>query len=200
MFERFTKDARTVVVCAQEEARALGHGRIDPGHLLLGIAAQEQAPGAATLARFGATAEALRGAVAASKSPAGPFDEEDAEVLRTLGIDLTAVRDRAEQVFGPGALDAPPPAAAPEEQGGGGLLRGRKGGTPHIPFDRAARKALEQSLRAAVERKDRAIGTEHVLLGILDARDGAAADVLGRLGTDPETVRAALLTDLAAAA
>ncbi|MGW3960898.1 Clp protease N-terminal domain-containing protein, partial [Amycolatopsis sp. NPDC005003] len=37
MFERFTGDARRVVFLAQEEARALGHGRCGPEHLLLGL-------------------------------------------------------------------------------------------------------------------------------------------------------------------
>lgn len=37
MFERFTDEARQVVVHAQEEARALGHDSVDGVHLLLGI-------------------------------------------------------------------------------------------------------------------------------------------------------------------
>ena len=37
MFERFTDEARRVVVHAQEEARALGHDSIGGAHLLLGI-------------------------------------------------------------------------------------------------------------------------------------------------------------------
>jgi ATP-dependent Clp protease ATP-binding subunit ClpA len=37
MFERFTPDARTVVVHAQEHARRLGHRYIGCEHLLLGI-------------------------------------------------------------------------------------------------------------------------------------------------------------------
>ena len=37
MFERFTDDARQVVVHAQEEARRLGHDHLGTEHLLLGI-------------------------------------------------------------------------------------------------------------------------------------------------------------------
>jgi ATP-dependent Clp protease ATP-binding subunit ClpC len=37
MFERFTDEARQVVVYAQEEARALGHDSLGTAHLLLGI-------------------------------------------------------------------------------------------------------------------------------------------------------------------
>ncbi|MFI9203037.1 Clp protease N-terminal domain-containing protein [Streptomyces sp. NPDC053048] len=202
MFERFTKDARVAIISAQEEARALGHGRIGPGHLLLGVTTCSGATGTATLIRLGITPEALRDALAAAGAPAAPFDEEDAQALRAFGIDLEAVRGQAEKVFGPGALDSPPPAPAGE---GRGFLRGRESGSPvarkpHIPFEREAKKALEQSLRATLERKDRSIGTEHVVLGVLDAGGGATADVLGRLGTDPAAVRAGLLADLDRAA
>ena len=37
MFERFTDEARSVIVLAQEAARGLGHNAIDPAHLLLGV-------------------------------------------------------------------------------------------------------------------------------------------------------------------
>ena len=38
MFERFSDQARQVVVLSQEEARALGHGVIGTEHILLGLA------------------------------------------------------------------------------------------------------------------------------------------------------------------
>jgi ATP-dependent Clp protease ATP-binding subunit ClpC len=37
MFERFTDEARVVVVHAQDEVRLLGHDRIGTEHLLLGL-------------------------------------------------------------------------------------------------------------------------------------------------------------------
>ncbi|MBH1938320.1 hypothetical protein I5Q34_29375 [Streptomyces sp. AV19] len=55
MFERFTKEARVVVVVAQEEARLLNHPRIGAEHLLLAVATRGDAPGAGTLARLGIT-------------------------------------------------------------------------------------------------------------------------------------------------
>ncbi|MEU7134326.1 Clp protease N-terminal domain-containing protein [Streptomyces sp. NPDC046261] len=105
------------------------------------------------------------------------------------------MRGRAEDAFGPGALDAPPAGPAPRR------LFGRGGtATAHIPFTRRAKKALERSLREALELRDRRIGVEHVLLGILDAEDKATAGVLRRLGTDPATLRAGVLADLRRAA
>ncbi|WP_414167586.1 Clp protease N-terminal domain-containing protein [Streptoverticillium reticulum] len=181
MFERFTKEARTVVVLAQEEARMLHHSWIGSEHLLLGIASRTGAPGAATLERLGVTPSACRAAL--TPAGAGELDEEDAAALGAIGIDLSAVRDRVEEVFGPGALD-----------------RTKSVPKGHIPFTPRAKKVLERSLREAKARKDNVIGTQHVLLGILDPEDKQTSALLVRLGTDMESVRAGLLAELEQAA
>ncbi|WP_437113779.1 Clp protease N-terminal domain-containing protein [Streptomyces roseoverticillatus] len=198
MFERFTRDARIAVVQAQEEARMLGHAWIGSEHLLLGVLGQAGAPAVAAPARFGLTPEACRSALA----PAGPLGTGDAEALRAFGIDLEAVRARAEDTFGPGALDRPGP---PEERRRilpfGGRRRGDEPGRKgHIPFTPRAKKALERSLREALARKERHIGAEHVLLGILDPDDKVTAGVLRKLGTDTATVRNGILQELPRAA
>ncbi|GGR29644.1 Clp protease N-terminal domain-containing protein [Streptomyces netropsis] len=197
MFERFTKEARFAVIQAQEEARDLAHTWIGSEHLLLAIATRTGAPGATTLARLGITHAALR----ATLTPAGPLDGGDAEALRALGIDLDAVRARAEERFGPGALG--PRQEEPQARRVfpfGRHKGGAKGSKGHIPFTPRAKKALERSLREALARKDHHIGVEHVLLGVLAPEDAVTAGVLRRLGTDPETVRAGLMADLDAAA
>ncbi|MGK5732286.1 Clp protease N-terminal domain-containing protein [Streptomyces sp. URMC 124] len=197
MFERFTRDARVAVVQAQEEARALGHAWIGSEHLLLGVLMQDGAPGVATLARFGITHEACRSAVA----PAGALGTDDAEALRALGIDLEAVRTRAEGAFGPGALDLPgPPQERPRILPFGRRRSEPAAGKGHLPFTPRAKKALERSLREALARKDRRIGAEHVLLGILDPGDKVTDGVLRKLGTDAAAVRSGVLADLPHAA
>ncbi|MFC5147014.1 Clp protease N-terminal domain-containing protein [Streptomyces aureoversilis] len=197
MFERFTRDARVAVVQAQEEARTLGHPWIGSEHLLLGVLMQDGAPGVATLARFGITPERCRSAVA----PAGALGTDDAEALRAFGIDLEAVRAQAEGTFGPGALDRTGP---PEERRRRflpfGRRRGEPGGQGHIPFTPRAKKALERSLREALARKERHIGAEHVLLGILHPDDKVTGGVLRKLGTDAVAVRNGILADLPGAA
>ncbi len=203
MFERFSKDARAAVVGAQEEARTLGHARIGTEHLLLAVVGRTGAPGATTLARLGITPEACRAAIASTAPPPGDghFDEDDAEALRVFGIDLEAVRGRAEDTFGPGALDAPPPPEAGPRR----LFRlGRKpaegGGRPHVPFAPRAKEALKGALREAVELRSNRIGIEHVLLGVLACDDTVTSDVFRRLGADREAVRADVLADLRRAA
>ncbi|MEU1311600.1 Clp protease N-terminal domain-containing protein [Streptomyces cinnamoneus] len=104
------------------------------------------------------------------------------------------MRGRAEDAFGRGALDAAPPPA-PETRRLFGRDRKR-----HLPFTRRARKALERSLREALERRDDRIGVEHVLLGVLDTEDRATAGLFRRLGTDTAAVRADVVADLGRAA
>jgi ATP-dependent Clp protease ATP-binding subunit ClpC len=50
MFERFTDQARRVVVLAQEEARLLNHDYIGTEHLLLGLIHEAQGAAAGSAA------------------------------------------------------------------------------------------------------------------------------------------------------
>nr|WP_017571383.1 Clp protease N-terminal domain-containing protein [Nocardiopsis halotolerans] len=137
MFERFTAEARRVVVLAQEEARELRHRNIGTDHMLLGLLG----------VREGIAARALGALVVDHESAL-------AEVAGTAG--------RRKRLFKP--------------QG-------------HIPFTTETRKALEESLREAIRLGHHHIGTEHLLLGLLRPKHGAAVSVLSGLGAPPELVR-----------
>jgi ATP-dependent Clp protease ATP-binding subunit ClpC len=65
MFERFTGNARHVVVQAQEEARAFGHAYIGTEHLLLGVLLAD-GPGGEALRELGLEAGAVRERIAAA--------------------------------------------------------------------------------------------------------------------------------------
>jgi ATP-dependent Clp protease ATP-binding subunit ClpC len=60
MFERFTSEARRVVVLAQEEARDLNHNYIGTEHLLLGLLHEGRGAAANALASMDITLEAAR--------------------------------------------------------------------------------------------------------------------------------------------
>jgi hypothetical protein len=88
MFERFTEQARRVVVAAQEEARMLGHNHIGSEHLLLGLLHEQEGVAAQVLAESGVTVEAARAQVAelagpGDKSPSGhiPFTQRAKKIL-----------------------------------------------------------------------------------------------------------------------
>jgi ATP-dependent Clp protease ATP-binding subunit ClpA len=63
MFERFTDEARRVVVLAQEEARLLNHNYIGTEHLLLGLIHEGEGVAARALESLGISLEAVRAQV-----------------------------------------------------------------------------------------------------------------------------------------
>ncbi|MGP3989949.1 Clp protease N-terminal domain-containing protein [Streptomyces sp. 3N207] len=195
MFERFSKEARDVVIRAQDEANSLGHDWIGTEHLLLAALHHPEQPGAATLVRLGISTASCRAAVAGvvpgAQEDLGP---EDAEALRALGIDLEAVRRRAEESFGEGALDSG------RAKRGRGRGKGEGTLTRHVPFAARAKKVLKQALREAVARKDRGIGVAHLVLGVLRSEDNISLALFARLGIEPGMVRELVLDDLRTAA
>lgn len=185
MFERFTTAAREVVSRAATLAAGMGQRNIGTEHLLLAIMDTPQRPstGAAVLAQFGIDSEAVRKAIMQrSAGPDAPFSDADAEALAKVGIDLAEVLARIDKLAGP-----PPAGSTP------GRLRSRPL-TPH------AKKALQLSLREAIWLKSPAIGTEHLLLGLIRGEDAMAAQILAELGARPDRLRAAILVAIAEAA
>jgi ATP-dependent Clp protease ATP-binding subunit ClpA len=174
MFERFTRQAREVVVQAQAAARRLDDDHIGDEHLLLGLLAGDAAArgvAATVLADLGVTAAAVQRELAARRARPG-LGPADAAALEAIGIDLDAIRRKAEEAFGAGALQR--------------ATRRRRGRLPLTP---SAKRALGASLREAVGLGDGAIGVEHLLLGLLRQPDQLVAATLAALGAPPETVR-----------
>lgn len=146
MYEQFDEPARAAVAIAQDEARALGHGRVGTEHLLLGV----------LRARGGRAADVLHG----------------------LGVDHQAALAHVMRIEG--MAEAPPAG--------------------DLPLTARSQEALELAMREAYELRADAVGTEHVLLGLLDERAGLAVRVLADTGLTPEGVRAELLTGVASGA
>jgi ATP-dependent Clp protease ATP-binding subunit ClpA len=59
----------------------------------------------------------------------------------------------------------------------------------HVPFSTSAKKALELSLREALQFGHSYIGSGHLLLGLLREEKGTAARVLAELGIDLDNAR-----------
>ena len=57
-----------------------------------------------------------------------------------------------------------------------------------IPYSPLAKKALVGARKEMRRLGDNTLGTEHVLLGILDNADGMAVRMLARMGIAPETL------------
>ena len=75
--------------------------------------------------------------------------------------------------------------------------RGKEVVKGHIPFTPRAKKVLELSLRQAMKLGHDDIGTEHVLLGLLDEGEGVAAQILlSEVPGGIETIEQRLLSRL----
>jgi ATP-dependent Clp protease ATP-binding subunit ClpC len=94
-----------------------------------------------------------------------------AQALAALDVTLAAARAEVEHRIG----------------------RGSKAPAGYIPFTPRAKKTLELSLHEALELAHSSIGTEHILLGMLqaetDAGPGAGLEVLQVLGAQPDAIR-----------
>jgi ATP-dependent Clp protease ATP-binding subunit ClpA len=178
MFERFTKDARAVVMGAVEHRERSGEDRVDEAHLLLALLDREGSRGSFALASLGPAdcRDSVAGALAEARRRGG-LSRADADALSGLGIDLTVIVSRVEEAHGAGAL-----AGGRKD---GGLWPGRR------PFSRGAKDLLAESLRIAVAHHDRHIGDEHLLLA-LTARPGVPAEVLADHGVTYDGVRRVL--------
>jgi ATP-dependent Clp protease ATP-binding subunit ClpA len=169
MFERFTGDARAVVVGAQQVARDTGSRNTDTRHLLVALL-EDSGPVSRALREARVDVERIA-ARARTDLRAGGLD---ADALAGLGIDLDAVRRQAEVVFGPEALER-----------AGATRRG------HIPFTPDAKKALELALREAIRLKQKTIHSGHLVLGILRA-DSPGRSLLVQAGVDTDALRKAV--------
>jgi hypothetical protein len=94
-----------------------------------------------------------------------PIDPTDA--LSALGIDVEQLRRRLEATFGTGAVEAAERRVRRRPHWRGGHPRPRP-----LCVYLLARRSFEFAVRFADDRRDAAIGPEHLLYGVLrDARD-----------------------------
>jgi ATP-dependent Clp protease ATP-binding subunit ClpA len=181
VFERFTSQARSVVVRAEEESRRLQHRHIGTEHLLLGLLGPDAGSAGALLRDAGLDLDGVREEVARRVAAPPPLlSDEDVAALRTVGIDVEAVLDRMQAAFGPDAVRAPEPLGRRRCPRWGA---GRPRVTPRV------RKVLELSLREAIRLHDGSIGSEHLLLGLLRDGRGVAVDLLTDAGVDLDRLR-----------
>ncbi|MEU3774057.1 Clp protease N-terminal domain-containing protein [Streptomyces sp. NPDC032472] len=184
MFERFTRDARDTVTGAVAEARQGGDAKVTEEHLLRALMAQ------GVLDPLGVDRAAVTADLAAARRRGG-MSRADEEALAGLGIDLGEIVSRIEEAHGAGAL-AP---AAPRRRTLGSSVRSALGRPEpvkrHVPFAEGAKKALEQSLRIAVGRRDNRITARHLLLALITA-PGTAAEVLADHGVTYAAAEAGL--------
>jgi ATP-dependent Clp protease ATP-binding subunit ClpA len=209
MFERFSDQARHVVVTAQDEARELDHNYIGTEHLLLGLLAATDSLAGASLTDLGYTSDDVRAAVEAAvgrgkTSPAAhiPFTPRAKKVLElalrealqlkhgyigTEHILLGMLREgqgRAAQILG----DKHPLGRIRED-----VLARIESPTPRQAHGASRTTAAHEVLTVAAELAgETPVGSHHILEAILQQPDSAAAKVLSSAGIDLDQLAAEL--------
>jgi len=186
MFERFTKDARAVVLGAVEHAERMGAETVEEQHMLLALLDREGSRGSFALASLGLDRqkESVKEALAEARRRGG-LSRAEVDALSGLGVDLSEILSRVEEAHGVGALGAD----GKDKGRGKGWWSGFIGG--HRPFARGAKGLLTESLRIATAHKDRHIGDEHLLIA-LTSRPGVPAEVLADHGVTYASLRRVL--------
>jgi ATP-dependent Clp protease ATP-binding subunit ClpA len=193
VFDRFTAGARQCVVLAQHEAIRLHHHYVGTEHLLLGLLGDGAGVGGQVLAEMGANADAMRRAIVEMIGLGPEFI--DSQALAAIGINLEDVRARVEETFGPGALDLRP-LRVRRRRWPRPLRRrscDRSHGSAYLSFTPRTKKVLELALREALGLRHDHVGTEHILLGLVEEREGVAVQLLIDRGIRPADVRARVL-------
>jgi ATP-dependent Clp protease ATP-binding subunit ClpA len=179
MLERFTRNARDVVLRAHEVTRRSGAAEVSPSHVFEAVVEADGVLAVHVLEDLGAPRDKVRRVVRglAGHRP-GALSEDDAEALRLLGIDLDEVMRRIDHDLG-----------GQEEVAalGPGQVRHSR---PR--FAKASKKVLELSLREAIRLGDGFIGTEHILLGLVRAGDPVVLGTLEAFDLTPDDVRRAV--------
>jgi hypothetical protein len=73
---------------------------------------------------------------------------------------------------------------------------GKKAPRGHIAFGPESKEAIEQARRAAAGLGHDWVGTEHLLLGLIRAEDGRAAQILRTLGFTPDELHETIKTEI----
>ncbi len=188
MFERFTEDARAVVVDALTHAKRLQHNFIGCEHILLALASRDDAVGE-TLRGGGVTAAKIEAILLGETGPGRDlFARLDQEALASVGIDVTAVREAVEAAFGQDALRMLHHYAhRPRSRRFPPWRRPRDGRRPFTP---RAKDCLSGALKQATRAHDNFIGTEHIAHAALSMKHSAVPRILAALGASPDTLRA----------
>jgi ATP-dependent Clp protease ATP-binding subunit ClpA len=161
--------AERYLAAGAAEARRLGHNYVGTEHVLAVLIRDPESSAVRVLAERGVSVGAVEAALAGWLSARDDPARIDPEALAALGIDFDAVRDRLEQIFGPGALE-----------------RSRSSCLGICP---RLKLALAYALDHAAER---VLDDTHVVLGMLSVPDSVAARVLAEVGVTFEAVRAAV--------
>lgn len=133
MFERFSQEARDVLVLAKDEAERFKHAQLGTEHLLVALS---------------------------------HHDTNASRVFAGLGVTTVNIRRQIVEVVGHG--DKPSPG--------------------RLPFTANARKVIDEAAKSSLSFGHDHVGTEHLLLAIVEFFPSNGFRALTRAGADPDEV------------
>jgi ATP-dependent Clp protease ATP-binding subunit ClpC len=209
MFERFTAEARTVVIRAQEEARELQHSYIGTEHILLGLFASSTSVAAQALRKLGVTALSVKTAVEADVgrgegAPPGhiPFTKRAKKVLELslrealqfkhnyIGTEhiLLALEREGEGLAAKILAAQVVPDLGSIRTTVRELIDSMHGERPGDETPHRTSAADEVVTAAQALAGDAPMGSHHLLEALVRAEGSMAAKVLHDLGIDPAAI------------
>ncbi|MFG1797135.1 Clp protease N-terminal domain-containing protein [Nocardia sp. NPDC049149] len=213
MFQRFSDQARRVIVLTQEQARLHGHNYIGAEHILLAILLACETGSAATTARalahLGIDPPEARARLDTALGTAElvttthiPFTRQAKTVLENSLREAQALNH--EHIEPSHLLLALTKVAADEPDTAAGTAIRTLGFTyddlrkafrsaaeswvsqPQLFYSKQARRALTHAHREANENDSATVDIGHILLGVLAMDDASVRPALDALGIDPE--------------
>ena len=175
MFERFTKNARVVVQEAVAHADGAGAPAVEAEHMLLALLDHEGTRASFALASLGVAGErkeSVRDAVTEARRRAG-LSQAETDALAGLGIDVSEIVARVEEVHGVGAMSGDRGARAR----GPGAVR-----SAVLPSRPLRSRCASPSPTATGTSED-----EHILLA-LTVRPGLSTELLADHGVTYESL------------
>ena len=191
MFERCDHNTMAVFDTAVAQARRLGHHYVGTEHLLLAlIHHRELLPGA--------VAELLPGdadtVTATLQRTLGGPRPRDAELLKTLGIDLDEVRAAVRRTFGDDAVDRlRRPVHQPWQPWRRPSRRCMSLAAGEMRVAPRVNQAFEHARHDADQHQRAAIDPAGLLLGMVEMEGAMSNQLLRQAGIDPSQVRRVLL-------
>jgi ATP-dependent Clp protease ATP-binding subunit ClpC len=110
-----------------------------------------------------------------------------AEALSSLGVTLEGAREESDEMLSC-ALSRVGISLEDVRREAGDAFELRVPENRRIPFSPRAKKALVEARREMRRMGDNYLGTEHVLLGMLDVTDGIAVRMLAGMNVSPEVL------------
>jgi len=206
VFERFSESAMQVMTLAGEEADRLRHDYIGPEHVLAGLARLTGSRATRILRASGLTGEAVSAAldtqVAAGLLPA-PWRNQ-ADLLRSLGIDISQVRQATEVAFGPEAVQA----AIRQPAGHTWLgrrraacvspLGGKAMGQPDVQPEQLLLGVLHDAKQHGKARSGQKLRQVRVHVGLPESGVAAISLIVEAAGSSLDALRAKVVTEMRA--